>query len=80
MQGPNRVYSANVRITPGTKVSPGTGVLIACTTAGNVALLLKGQTTLVVPVQVGANWIDNLAVIDVVAGSTTAVANVDVLS
>lgn len=80
MQGPNRTYTHNVRITPGTPVPAGTGVLVACSVAGNVGLKLKGGTTLVVPVAVGPNWIDNLAVIDVVAASTTATANVDVLS
>ena len=81
MQGPNRTYTSNVRITPGTpQKASGTGVCIVCTVAGNVALLLKGGTTLTIPVAVGTSWIDNLAVIDVVAAQTTATATVDILS
>lgn len=72
-------YLGAVAITPGTPVTPGVGVFIACTVAGNVRLKLSNDSTLDVPVAVGASMIDNLAVKDVVAGSTTATAVVSVL-
>jgi hypothetical protein len=80
MRTPDRAYQVNRRITPGTPVPAGRGVFIACSVAGNVALRLSGGTTLVVPVTVGPNWIDRLEVVDVVAGQTTATADVDTLS
>lgn len=72
-------YLGAAAITPGTPVTPGAGVFIACTVAGNVRLKLANDSTLDVPVAVGASMIDNLAVRDVVPGNTTATAVVSVL-
>lgn len=66
-------------ITPGTPVTAGKRVFIACTVAGNVRLKLSNASTLDVPVNVGASMIDDVAVIDVVAANTTATAVVSVL-
>lgn len=74
-------YQSAAVITPGTPVTAGRGVFIACTVAGTVRLKLgDGTSTLDVPVNVGPNIIDNIAVVDVVSGSTTATSVVSVLS
>lgn len=77
----SRVAYGVVRpITPGTNVTAGQAVLIACTVAGNQTLELSGGGTISVPVVVGATWIDNIAVIDAPASGTTATATVSVLA
>jgi hypothetical protein len=72
-------YASVSAITPGTPVAAGRGVFINCSVAGNVALKFADATVLIVPVYVGPNLIDNMAIVDVVAGSTTATAIVTVL-
>ena len=61
-------------------MTAGRRVFIACTAAGTVHLKLSGGSTLEVPVAVGPNLIDNVAVVDVVAANTTATAVVSVLN
>ena len=73
-------YTAAAAITPGTAVTAGRAVLIACTTAGNQALKLSGGTTIIVPVAVGASILDNFAITDAPTSGTTATATVTVLS
>lgn len=72
-------YVDAATITPGTPVTAGQGVAIRCTAEGNVALKLSSGTTLIVAAKVGQSWIDNIAVTDVVAGSTTGTHVVSVL-
>ena len=64
----------------GTPVTAGRRVFIACAAAGTVRLKLSGGSTPEVPVAVGPNLIDDVAVVDVVAANTTATAVVSVLN
>ena len=69
-----------VTITPGTPVAAGRRAFIACTAAGTVRLKLSNGSTLDVPVSVGPNLIDNVAVVDVVAANSTGTFVVSVLN
>lgn len=72
-------YVGAVLITPGTPVTPGRGVFIACTAPGSVRLLLSNDSTLDVPIAAGSSILDNFAVKDVVAANTSATVAVSVL-
>ncbi|WP_264046896.1 hypothetical protein [Methylobacterium flocculans] len=73
------VYTSARTITPGTSVSSGSGVGIACSAAGIVNLVLHDGSIYPVYATVGQGQIDNVAVRDVQAGGTTATAIVTVL-
>ena len=66
-------YTKAVSVVAGTPVPAGRGVFIACTASGTVRLKLAASGTLDVPVNVGANMVDNIAVTDftMVSGAAT---------
>ncbi|MFC6790583.1 hypothetical protein ACFQE0_13800 [Methylobacterium komagatae] len=72
-------YRSSSPITPGTTVTAGDGVAIACSADGFVRLLMQEGSYLDVYAQTGTAIIDNLAVIGVDAPNTTATAKVSVL-
>lgn len=78
--GAHAVPVGAVIITPGTPVTPGKAVFIACTGAGNVRLKLANGSILDVPVNPGPNHFENIGVQDVVAANTTATVVVSVLA
>lgn len=79
MPAPN-VYTAARRITPGTGVSSGSGIVIACSAEGTVRLVMHDGSFLDVYVFPGTTKIDALAVKDVNVAGTTATATVSVVA
>lgn len=58
---------------------PGRGALIVCTVAGNVAVKFAGGAIVPYPVVVGANHIDDVALVGFTATGTTATSTVYLL-
>jgi hypothetical protein len=73
------VYSSSSPITPGTPVSPGSGICIACSAPGNLRLVMSDRSFLDLYATQGTAIIDNIAAIDVNAAGTTATCTVSVL-
>lgn len=73
-------YGGCKPLTPGTPLSPGVGFQIVCTVAGNVAMKMADGTVNIIPVATGLTVLNDYAVQDVVAGSTTATATYGILT
>jgi hypothetical protein len=72
-------YRSAAPITPGTPVSSGDAVALACSAAGTLRLVMHDGSFLDFYAQQGTAIVDNLAVRDVNAAATTATCTVSVL-
>ncbi|MFG5120870.1 hypothetical protein [Methylorubrum sp. POS3] len=72
-------YRSAAPITPGTPVSSGDGVALACSVGGTLRLVMHDGSLLDFYAQQGTAIVDNLAVKDVSAAGTSATCSVTVL-
>lgn len=68
------------KITPGTPVDPGAGVIIACSVAGKLTLVMKDGSLLETYATLGTSELVGYAVKDINAAGTTATATVSVVN
>lgn len=72
-------YRSAAPITPGTPVSSGDGVALACSAPGTLRLVMQDKSFLDFYALQGTAIVDNLSVTDVNAVASNAVCNVTVL-
>ena len=77
--GGSAPYTSATPMTVGTVYAAGRGVMINCTVAGNVSVQLSSGS-IVIPVNVGVNTLDNYAVTGINSSGTTATATYQLLS
>lgn len=73
-------YAKSRTITPGTPVAEGAGVVIACSVAGIVNLIMRDGTILPIYAVVGTSALEGYAITGVQAAGTTATATVSAVS